>query len=86
MIPDNFEQQNTTFKSPPEMPESCQDIKAFLGQAMGGVFDGAQICVTAWKPDAAELARLNQGGAVFLTVIGGLPPHRLSTSFKDATA
>jgi hypothetical protein len=41
--------------------------------------------VVAWKPTAEELAALNAGAPVFLTTLGGLPPHFITTDFAAAT-
>lgn len=30
-----------------------------------------------WQPDELDIARLAHGGTVWLTVFGGLPPHRI---------
>ncbi len=49
-------------------------------------FPEAKIIVTAWAPDADELARLNAGAPIFLTFIGGLPPHMITTDFRQAIA
>lgn len=35
-------------------------------------------CESAWKPSAEELAALNAGGVVVLSVVGGQPPVMLS--------
>jgi len=84
MKPVKFPQANCTFKSPPDLEGSCQEIAAYQGQCSGGIFDGGMICVTAWTPSEEDLMMLKMGGAVFLTTMGGLPPHRLTTSFNEA--
>ena len=30
-----------------------------------------------WQPDEIDVARLAHGGTIWLTVLGGLPPHRI---------
>jgi len=51
----------------------------------GGSLDGMIQIVVAWVSDAVELARLNAGAPVYLTVLGPLPAHMLSTDFQTAT-
>ena len=86
MTPVDFPESNTTFGPPPDLEESqCQTIHAYHGTVPRGSVEGAGIVVTAWRPSAEELEALNAGAPVFLTCIGGLPPHLLSTSFKGAT-
>lgn len=36
-----------------------------------------QVVRTAWKPDEIDLAALAQGGTVWLSTWGSLPPHML---------
>jgi hypothetical protein len=59
-------------------------VTAFIGKVAGGSVDGAQLIVTAWKPSAVELDDLKNGRPIFLSVIGGLPPHFLTTDFERA--
>ncbi len=85
MIPVDFPEANATFGPPTGVDESqVSPIRAFCGLAGGGSMDGAQLVVTAWKPEARELAMLNEGKPVFLTFVGGLPPHMATTVFKEA--
>ena len=35
------------------------------------VFHNGATCVSAWKPDAEELARLNAGEPIFISVMSG---------------
>lgn len=32
-----------------------------------------------------DIERLKAGGKIYLTALGSLPPHYLSTTFEDAT-
>ena len=41
-------------------------------------------CVSAWKPTAAELQTLNDGGFVILSVAGWQAPVSVYTADKDA--
>lgn len=81
-----FPECNTNYGPPPDMVESqCRTIPAYQGEIKTGSLEGARIVVVAHKPNAAELAALNAGGTIFLTMVGGLSPHLLTTSFEEAT-
>ena len=85
MNPTNFDQANTLFGPPPDLDESqCRSIPAFQGTVNGGSVDGASLTVVCWQPTPVELARLAEGRPIFLTFIGGLPPHYPSMSFEEA--
>jgi len=85
MIPSKFEQSNKVFVPPTDLdPEQCQPIHAYLGAVQGGSCDGVALVVTAWTPTPQELADLNAGNPVFLSCVGGLPPHFLTTRFEQA--
>lgn len=85
MIPVTFEQANTRIGPPPDLAESqCMAIPAFVGHVEGGSVDGARQIIVAWKPGAEELAALNSGAPVFLSCLGGLPPHFVTTDFETA--
>ncbi len=87
MTPTHFPQVNVKFKAPSDLADSqCLAIPAWRGSVNGGSVDGVPCIVTAWKPDADELARINAGEPIFLTFCGeGLPPHMVSTDFHTAT-
>ena len=85
MITTKFEQSNKVFVPPTDLdPEQFQPIHAYLGAAQGGSCDGVPIVVTAWQPTEQELLDLYRGKPVFLTCVGGLPPHFLTTRFEQA--
>lgn len=82
MKPADFPESNRKFGPPPGMSESqVQTIDAYMGKIDRGPLEGAEMVVTAWQPDADDLARLNAGGVVYLSFIGGLPPHCAATQF-----
>jgi hypothetical protein len=86
MIAVKFPQANTAFKHPDDLDESqCFTCPGFHGKVEGGSLDGVPITVTAWKPEAADLARLNAGEPIFLAFLGGLPPHLVGTTFDEVT-
>lgn len=86
MSPIHFPQATTPFKAPEDLDESqVATVHSYVGIIKGGNLDGHPIVVTAWQPNAQDLERINAGGPVFLTTLGGLPPHMLATTFQDAT-
>jgi hypothetical protein len=86
VIPAMFNEANFRFMAPDGLEESqVRTIPGFRGPIIGGSLDGEQMTVVAWKPDNQELARLMKGDPVFLSVLGGLPAHFLTTSFAEAT-
>lgn len=67
------------------MDEShVKTIPSFRATITGGPHDGSPIVVVAWRPSAEELAQLNAGGVVYLSMIGGMSPHFMTTAFKEA--
>jgi hypothetical protein len=45
---------------------------------------GENIFESAWEPTPDELAALNAGGTVILSIVGGQPPVMLSVEVPDA--
>jgi hypothetical protein len=85
MEPVHFPEVNAKFRAPSDLSEGqCKTIPSYTGTVNGGSLDGMTIVVTAWKPTEWELEQLNAGNPVFLTCIGGLPPHMMTTSFHHA--
>lgn len=86
MTPITFPEANASFKAPADLHENqVATIMAYCGPIPGGSMDGEKMVVVAWKPDAAELEALKAGAPVFLTTLGGLPPHFLTVDFHNAT-
>jgi hypothetical protein len=86
MTPANFKEANSKFTPPPGFDESqVATVPAYIGQVNGGSVDGCSMAVVAWLPSPDELSDILAGKPIFLTVLGGLPPHFLSTSFQSAT-
>jgi hypothetical protein len=85
MTPTDFPEANVTYGPPNDLAESqCAKIRAWNGSATRGSCDGYKMVVVAWQPSAEELAALQAGAPVFLSVMGGLPPHFLTTDFQSA--
>jgi hypothetical protein len=86
MIPVRFPEANTTYRHPEGLAESqVRTVMAFAGPVVGGSCDGENMVVVAWQPEPMDLVRLQHGHPIFLTTLGGLPPHLLSTDFDTAT-
>ncbi len=86
MTPVAFPEANASFHAPTGLAETqVATITAYHGPIVGGSMDGEKITVVAWKPDAEELRALNGGAPVFLSTLGGLPPHFLTVDFRNAT-
>lgn len=85
MNPTIFEQANIIYGPPDDMTESqVAKVHAYEGVVKGGSVDGAKLVIVAWKPSPEELKELNEGGSIFLSSLGGLNPHRLTTNFQAA--
>jgi hypothetical protein len=85
MSPTDFPECNARFGPPSEMAESqVMTISAYIGESKQGSVDGSRLAVTAWKPSAEEITDIINGNPVFLTCMGGLPPHFITTRFEQA--
>ena len=86
MSPTRFPQANVAFKHPEGLDESqVRTVMAHTAPVVGGSVDGETMVVVAWQPDPMDIVRIQAGLPIFLTVLGGLPPHFLSTDFDTAT-
>lgn len=86
MIPSEFPESNIKFKPPPDLEEcQCATIPGYFGEVTGGSCDGLPLTIMAWRPTAEELEAINNGAPIFLSIIGGLPPHFLTVDFHQAT-
>lgn len=86
MHPAEFPESNTVFGPPADLDESqCSRLHAYVGQVRGGCVDGKEIVVVAWQPSPQEILQIAAGQPIFLSFIGGLPPHFPAMSFHEAT-
>jgi hypothetical protein len=86
MDPVKFPEANARLGPPATLDESqCLTIDAFVGKVQGGSVDGSDVFVVAWKPTPEELGALAAGKTIFVSCLGGIPPHFLSTDFETAT-
>lgn len=99
MTPAVLPQHNAVFTAPPDLDHTqVFSIHAFKGVIPPGYtqeilkgevppgsnLDGAPFVVTGWKPSPEELEELNRGGSIYLSCLGGLPAHFLTTDFNTA--
>lgn len=86
MIPQEFEQSNVILGPPKGLNEThVKSLPMFRGETKQGPFEGGEFFVSVWKPTPLELEQLVEGGFVYLTMLGNVPPHVLTTSFEAAT-
>lgn len=85
MTPHTFPEANARFGPPKGLDESqVATIHTWDGVVQRGSLDGVAITITAWRPSDRDLTALLCGAPIFLTFIGGFPPHVVTTSFADA--
>lgn len=85
MTPTNFPEANTTYGPPPDLEESqCMSIRAYKGTVVGGSVDGSDQVVVAWLPTDEDVDRIVAGEPIFISMLGGLAPHFLTTTFEEA--
>jgi hypothetical protein len=86
MNPIKFDECNTFFGPNTEMEDvKCEITPAWVGDAEGGSLDGLRMAVCAYKLDEHELKEILEGGYIYVTMVGGLSMHYMSTNFHDAT-
>lgn len=86
MIPITFPEANCIFTNPPDLDESqCMSIPAYQGEVSRGAIEGSHMVVVAWTPTFEELTRIIAGVPIYISMMGGLAPHYLSTTFHEAT-
>lgn len=85
MIPAQFPEANTKFTAPGGMDESqVMTLPAYLSPIAGGNLDGACVCVAAWRPTPEEIQKMIDGEPIFLSFLGGMPPHFPTMEFGIA--
>jgi hypothetical protein len=67
MIAQRFPQSNITFEKPEGWTdEQCHAVAGFAGEDT----KGRKVVITAWKPSAEELVKLNLGEPLWLIISG----------------
>ena len=86
MRPVWFQEVNCKFTAPPDMDEvQVRTVDAYRGTIERGSVEGSPVVVVAWKPTPAEAQEIADGKPIFLSILGNLPPHFLTTDFHSAT-
>lgn len=86
MSPVHFREANTQHKPPVDFAESqVKTVPSYVAMIQGGSCDGEFMTVVAWRPSPEEIKDIMGGKLIYLTAMGGLPPHFLSTDFHIAT-
>ena len=80
MTPTNFPEANCVLNPHPEDEGSVESTPALMVQLQGGMFDGAVLTVVAWKPSQEEIQEIIEGGFVYFSCFGKVPPHSINTS------
>jgi hypothetical protein len=81
----DFPESNTNMHAPAGMTEEqVGTCRAYVGKLEEGNNAGMIQSITAWKPTEEDLDRLIGGGVVYFQCLGRLPPHFLTTDFKEA--
>lgn len=84
MTPIRFPEANCWFGPPPNLEESqVRTIHAYQGPAVGSC-DGMKVVIVAHMPTDEDRQRIAEGGPIFITQLGGLAPHFLTTNFAEA--
>lgn len=86
MTPVDFPEANASLGAPQGMSENqVQTVCCLVQQILGGSCDGLPQVVVAWQPSLEEVELIRQGKPIYLSVIGGLPPHYLTMNLYAAT-
>lgn len=79
MLPRKIEGANVVFGAPEGWDEATQGPCIKLHARVVRDDTGMRV-ETAWEPSPEELAMLNAGGSVILSVVGGQPPVWISAA------
>lgn len=78
MTPEKHPNQNTLCHPPAGWDDRGGTLRLPALYAMQGKASGVKVFLTRWKPSAAELAMLLEGGQVELACVGGQPACNVS--------
>lgn len=86
MTPTNFPEGTKPLHRPPSMSaDQCGDLQVYAGEIEAGSCKGMKVVVAAWQPTEEEKMHIAAGKPVFVSMIGGMVPHFLTTTFSSAT-
>lgn len=73
----SFECKVCTFTTPDERAVGIEPAVGVVTQPQDAADLGVPCVRVAWKPNEVEMGQLIQGGTIWLSTWGGLPPHML---------
>jgi hypothetical protein len=87
MMPLEFAGTNVTFLIPDDLASNRTKARAIRGrvfQVGPGPLDGLAVAVVAYKPSALDVSRFLAGEPIYISFLGGVAPHYLSTTLEEA--
>lgn len=66
-----------TFTAPEETDAGIEPANAIVTAPVDERDLGLAVVRVAWKPNEIDVAHLAQGGTIWLSCWGGLPPHQI---------
>lgn len=78
MTPEKHPHQNTMCRPPAGWDDRGGSLTLPVLYAMQGKVSGVKVFLTRWKPTAADLAMLLEGGEIELACVGGQPACNVS--------
>lgn len=74
---DDYDAKVCTFTTPDEGAVGIKPAVGVVTQPNDPADLGVPCVRVAWKPNEVEMAQLIEGGTIWLSTWGGLPPHML---------
>jgi hypothetical protein len=87
MMPLEFKGTNVTFMIPNDLARNqtkARPIRGRILQVSTGPLDGLAVAIVAYKPNSLEISRLLAGEPVYISFLGGVAPHYVSTTLEEA--
>lgn len=82
----DFETRVATFTAPEEQEVGIEPALGIITEPREPADLGVACVRVAWKPNEIDVAALAQGGTIWLSTWGGLPPHQIEVQPPVATA
>lgn len=87
VMPLEFKGTNVTFQLPSDLSNSktkARPIRGKIIQMNKGPLDGLAVAVVAYKPSPLDVSRILAGEPIYISFLGGVAPHYLSTALEEA--
>ena len=87
MMPLEFQGTNITFQLPADLSGQKTKARAIRGRILQlnkGPLDGLAVAVVAYKPSPLDISRILAGQPIYISFLGGVAPHYLSTALEEA--